>query len=525
MNAKRLRQIELLRQAEQQRLDCLKSPAERNQWGQFATPAALALSLTTYACKLFGGGPIRFLDPALGTGAFFSALSQSVPSRLIESAEGVELDPLFADAARELWGMAGLNVRRGDFTSEPAPKRRANFILTNPPYVRHHHLDPVHKQRLRERLFGSLRMKMSGLAGLYCYFLLLSHDWLDEQGLGLWLVPSEFMDVNYGSSLRHYLSERVTLLHLHRFSPHDVQFADALVSSCVVVFRKSLPPAAHLVKFSYGGGIEAPEREARLTLPALRASRKWTQLLERPSAVPADEPRLGELFDIKRGLATGANSFFILTPGQMRDWGIPRACVKPILPSPRHLGADVISALPNGDPDVEPRLYLLDCAEPEEVIRSRWPRLYDYLQKGHREGVPDSYLASHRAPWYAQERRPAAPFLCTYMGRAGRRNSAFRFLWNRSQATAHNVYLLLYPKAHLTAAIETRPALAEQVFNALQRIAPSRLVSEGRVYGGGLHKVEPRELAQAPAVEILKLIGSHARVERQRALFADTLQP
>jgi hypothetical protein len=83
-----------------------------------------------------------------------------------------------------------------------------------------------------------LHLDISGLAGLYCYFLLLSHDWMEEQGLAIWLIPSEFMDVNYGVTLRRYLTEHVTLLHIHRFCPTDVQFTDALVSSAVVVFSQ-----------------------------------------------------------------------------------------------------------------------------------------------------------------------------------------------------------------------------------------------------------------------------------------------
>ena len=90
---------------------------------------------------------------------------------------------------------------------------------------------------------ASLNMDISGLAGLYCYFLLLCHDWMEERGLAVWLIPSEFMDVNYGAALRRYLTERVTLLHIHRFCPTDVQFTDALVSSAVVVFRKSAAAA------------------------------------------------------------------------------------------------------------------------------------------------------------------------------------------------------------------------------------------------------------------------------------------
>jgi len=96
--------IEGNRQTEQTRLDSFKTAAERNKWGQFATPFALALSLARYANKTLGEGRLRFLDPAVGTGSFYSALSQVVPAKRIEAATGIELDPLFAEAAKNFWG-------------------------------------------------------------------------------------------------------------------------------------------------------------------------------------------------------------------------------------------------------------------------------------------------------------------------------------------------------------------------------------------------------------------------------------
>ena len=63
------------------------------------------------------------------------------------------------------------------------------------------------------------------------------------------------MDVNYGQAVKRYLLDKVTLLHIHRFDPNDVQFADALVSSAVVWFRKSLPPKDHAVTFTFGGTL------------------------------------------------------------------------------------------------------------------------------------------------------------------------------------------------------------------------------------------------------------------------------
>jgi adenine-specific DNA-methyltransferase len=511
--------IEGRRQAEQTRLDGLKTAAERNRWGQFATPFELALSLARYAHKTLGEGRLRFLDPAIGTGSFYSALSQAVPPKTIETANGIEIDPLIAKAAKDLWSKSGLHIVRGDFTKQEPPARRFNLILSNPPYVRHHHLEPDEKARLKALLARSLHMEISGLAGLYCYFLLLCHDWMEEQGLAIWLIPSEFMDVNYGATLRHYLTERVTLLHIHRFCPTDVQFTDALVSSAVVVFRKASPPLGHRARFSFAGAIESPSTEALVPIDALRHSHKWTQLPACTTIQNKDEPTLGDLFVIKRGLATGSNGFFILKDEEARNWQIPRMFLKPILPGPRYLTTDVIDRQPDGAPAVSPQLYLLDCSEPEEKIKANWPRFYAYLEKGREEAIHASYLACHRAPWYSQEQRPPAPFLCTYMGRSANGRHPFRFIWNRSDATAHNVYLMLYPKSRLQEALKTRPEFEARVFEALQRITPDQLVSAGRVYGGGLHKMEPKELSQITARTVLESIDGHIRIERQVKLF------
>ncbi len=515
-----VRNIEGYRLEAQVRLDGLKTAAERNRLGQFATPPALSLSLARYVRNLRGEGPIRFLDPAIGSGSFYSAVSQVFRHDQIETATGIEIDPLFVETAVRLWGASGLQVVNRDFTKQPLPNERFSLVLTNPPYVRHHHLSAAEKARLKARLAQSLQLDISGLAGLYCYFMLLCHDWMEEQGLAVWLIPSEFMDVNYGVTLRRYLTEKVTLLHIHRFCPTDVQFKDALVSSAVVVFRKAPPPSGHSVRFSFGGPIEAPQREAFVMLDALCRSRKWTQFPDIMIVNETGELVLGDLFTIKRGLATGSNRFFILNENDIETWQIPCYVLKPILPSPRHLRDDVVETLPSGAPNVSPLLYLLDCDESEDQIRVTWPRFYEYIQKGREQKIHEAYLASHRTPWYSQENRPPAPFLCTYMGRSRNGKHPFRFIWNRSQATAHNVYLMLYPKGPLLTALKQRPEIQVQIFEALQRITPAQFLSEGRVYGGGLHKVEPKELAQISARVVLDAVGIHINVERQENLFS-----
>jgi hypothetical protein len=79
---------------------------------------------------------------------------------------------------------------------------------------------------------------------------------------------------------------------------------------------------------------------------------------------------------------------------------------------------------------------------------------------------------------------------------------------------------MLYPAGPLRAALKAYPELHVGVLEALQRITPAQLLSEGRVYGGGLHKVEPKELAQIYARPVLDSLETHVHIEEQLTMFS-----
>jgi adenine-specific DNA-methyltransferase len=507
----------------QARLDSLKTPAQRNRLGQFATPYALAVEVTRFARSFLSERdyPVRFCDPAIGTGAFYSALRTVFGAEEVASAVGIEIDPGFVQAARSLWGSSGLGVHEADFTdcrTRQSVLQRPNLILTNPPYVRHHHLSQEQKTRLRSLSARATRLDVNGLSGLYVYFVLLAHDWLEEGGLSVWLIPTEFMDVNYGEALRRYLTECVTLLAVHRFDAHDVQFADALVSSAVVVFRKTPPGAEGSARFTCGGTPLVPGAAQAVPLQDLRRARKWTGFPQGTAAPGATsgEILLSEFFKVQRGIATGANEFFILPRGEAAERGLPEEFLTPILPPPRHLNAAVIEPDGGGYPAIEPQLAVISCDLPEAQVRASYPELWRYLATAEQTGVRERYLLRHRQPWYRQEYRPPAPFLCTYMGRGADAQHPFRFIWNRSRAIAPNVYLMLYPQGRLKALLAERPEAAAEVFEFLREVTADDLRAEGRVYGGGLHKIEPGELGR---------IGASGLVRRLPELVGPALQP
>ena len=495
----------------QAHLDGSKAQSERNRMGQFATPSELSHEILRYAkATLDDKAEVRFIDPAIGTGSFFSALLKEFPSTNVTRAVGYELDPHYGKPAAELWKRTLLDVRLEDFTlaSPPSDGQKFNLLICNPPYVRHHYIVSEDKRRLKLSTQAASGMNMSGLAGLYCYFLGLSHEWVAEDGLAGWLIPSEFMDVNYGESVKTYLLGMVTLLHIHRFDPTEVQFGDALVSSSIVWFKNRRPPTHYEVRMTYGGSLLRPKLERMVPAEALRNTLKWTRYPMKKGRSESQAPVIGDFFNVKRGIATGNNRYFILSAEDVERLRLPIEEFRPILPSPRYLTENEVTADEIGNPLLKRQLFLLDCRLPEDVVKERYPTLWAYLEEGKAQGIADRYICRHRSPWYAQEHRPVAPFLCTYLGRSDKMNRRpFRFILNHSTAIAHNVYLMLYPKGAFASAIAQSPQFKRQVWGFLNEIDSNDLLNEGRVYGGGLHKLEPKELGRVPATALADMLS------------------
>ncbi len=472
------------------------------------TPPELAREIAEYAIREMVDTdlPVHFGDPAVGTGAFYSALLQVLPRERVASAIGVDISLQQIAAAKWRWEARGMEFVHQDYLHmEKLPLR--NLILANPPYLRHQGMHAEYKRELRDRASVVSGMRVSARSGLYVYFMLLSHSWMHPDATAAWLIPSEFMQTNYGSALRNYLTHHVQLLRVHRFSHDYPQFENAMVLPSVVVFRNRPAQKGDTVHLSAGGTLSCPSMSRHTTVDELRRVKRWLIPAVEAEAKQFSPYRIRDLFTVRRGIATGANDFFIIERTKAARLGIPEEALRPVLPKARALKADIIEGDEDGYPKTRPQLCLLDCGLPEEEIRDQYPGLIAYLDTASDKGIRNRTLVSKRKPWYRQEQRNPPRFLCTYMGRGSDTSPPIRFLWNRSRAIATNTYLMLYPHPRVEALLADEE-ICKQMFEILQETARTAMTVGLRVHADGLHKIEPGDLLDVPLASTPEWLAS-----------------
>lgn len=474
---------EIARQTEQELFDSAHSREERNEHGQFATPYPLAFVIAEDLLSRTEKNA-SILEPSCGTGAFISALL-SISDQV--KITGIEKDSSLYKTARQLWSSSTCQIINDDFFNYASlESQQFDAVISNPPYSRHHHLSQSEKRFYSHLTTNFSGVCLSGLAGLHAYFLLTGTCMLKEGGVGSWLIPSELFSVNYGAPIREFLTRVVSLERIHFFDPENLQFDDALVTSCVTILRKTKPCSNASAIFTYGD-FRSPRKTVEMSLQNLSRMPKWQHLESYTDQTETSNQVLGDYFRAKRGIATGGNSFFIRPRGEWHKAGISDEWLSPILPSPRTFHLSEVTSDESGWPKESDDALL---SIPKSSTYSELPSSIQKYLASCPEKIRNGYILRHRTPWYSIGRTTAAPIICTYMSRSN--ETPFRFIRNRSNATMTNTYLGLFPQTSMS---EER---MDDMCKALNNIPAEVLINSGREYGGGLKKLEPRELMSLP---------------------------
>jgi len=472
--------------------------------GQFWTPDWVARAMVGYVTA---SGEDHLFDPAVGAGAFFRAakdLSEEIGRPL--SFSGNEIDPkALEDAERSgLTGRELESVRLEDFILNP-PKEPLKAIVANPPYIRHHRLSPTLKGRLKRISLDVLHTALDGRAGLHIYFLIRALTSLAEGGRLAFIVPADTCEGVFAPDLWKWIGRNYCLDAAITFAPKASPFPNVDTNPLIFLIQKRAPAQ----EFFWCRCLQAETADLENWVrsdfecepgDALQVARREVREgiatgLSRPlsNQIADAGPVLGDFARTMRGIATGANEFFFLTPEKVDSLGIPDEFLKRAIGRTRDAPEDTITpeSLRRLERLGRPTLLFSPDGRPLEEFPETVRR---YLKYGESLGLAEKALIASRTPWYKMEVRQPPPILFAYLGR---RNA--RFIRNLAGVIPLTGFLCVYPK-------RTEGAFVSQLWEILQDPETIRnLPLVGKSYGSGAVKVEPRGLERLPLSTRIRL--------------------
>jgi adenine-specific DNA-methyltransferase len=462
----------------------LRNPSERRKKGATYTPLPIVRAMLDWAAT--NGSYARVVDPGAGSGRFLvEAATRHPHAELV----GVELDPLAALLARANLAVRGLvsrcRVKVCDYRALELDRIRGRTLfIGNPPYVRHHLIEPHWKRWLveRARQYG---IHASQLAGTHAHFYLATAAKSAPGDAGVFITSAEWLDVNYGSLVRELLLGPLGVRRIAVFEPTSLPFADAATTAVIAAFDVGTRPRSiTMTRAASVCELRQPETPREIGHERLRAESRWSHLTRGSRNAPEGLIELGEICRVHRGQVTGHNRVWIEGPHSV---DLPGSVLFASVTKARELFAAGVSL---DDPtDLKRVIDLpvdLDVLESED--RARVER---FLRRARALGADRGYVATNRKAWWSVGLRDPAPILATYMAR---RPPAF--VCNGARARHLNIAHGLYPRA----------PLSDRALAALAaHLTRTTSVTDGRTYAGGLVKFEPREMERllVPRPELL----------------------
>lgn len=454
----------------------LRSPEERRDQGQTFTPSPIVQSMLARAeLDARNHGPfVRVVDAGAGSGRFLLAVGRLFPGATLIA---IEADPVCAILLRANLAAAGLAGRSvvlvEDFRSISLPtfSEGRTLFIGNPPYVRHHDIDPTWKTWYANQAADLGSRGATKLAGLHAHFFVKTARLAQPGDLGVFITAAEWLENGYGEALRNLLCGSLGGISVHIVDARAEPFPGVLATAAVTVFKpwtaaesirlKQVSAIAELQDLSGGRAVSANE---------LQSAKRWSA--SPPESSKTGGTRVGDLFRVSRGQVTGCNKAWVAGDEAAN---LPERFLIPCITGAREIfdahqcggihttdGLKKVVALPKD-------LNSLPSAESAKVRR--------FLEWAKRQGADQSYVAQHRNPWWSVKLHDPAPIVCTYMAR---RPPAF--VRNHAGARLLNIAHGLYPKVPLT---------DEELNQLCAELNRSVLLSDGRTYAGGLTKFEP----------------------------------
>lgn len=452
------------------------------KYGQYFTHYKIADFMCAWACS----HAQTMLDPAIGNSIFFLS-TQKYNEKC--SMTGYELD----SAILKYFGNPSSahiiydNYLLSDWDN------KYDAIVCNPPYNKFQNIP--NRNIIFQEIFKHSGITCNGYTNLYILFLIKSIFQLTDKGKLAYLVPTEFMNSQYGTEIKQLLIDRQLLHSIINFKNNQSIFFNATTTCCILLLDNSSKNAVNFYNIDSINELSLDIfhtnniSTSRISYERLMASKKWRFYIHNEKQKEYKNLKsISSFCSVSRGIATGDNSFFCFSLPKAQKMGIPEEyLIKCICKS-----ADIKEPIFNIQhfnmlSNAGKTVYLLDAMKEHQNI-------FTYIKQGEIQGVHKKYLPAHRSPWYSLEKKSVAPIWVSSACRG-----TIKFVRNLTMAKTLTTFHSIFINPQYTADTDL-------IFSYFLTSTAQMIIRENRKeLGNSLDKFQPNDLNTAKMIDITLL--------------------
>ncbi len=466
----------------------------RKKFAQFFTPFPIADLMAKW---ILGNPNIKnILEPAFGLGIFSRALLSYKEDINIK---GFEVDEtIFENANNHFEDVENINLHLQDYIFNDW-ENKYDGIICNPPYFKFHDYD---NKKILKEIETNLKYKLNGFTNLYTLFLLKSIHQLGPNGRCAYIIPSEFLNSDYGKLVKTYLLESKVLRHIIIVNFEENVFDDVLTTASIIFCAND--NVTDKVQFSNIQSLHDLKKIEEIisfypnytdtkqtySFSELNPDIKWKAYYQKQNGIKFKNlVPFSNYAKVVRGIATGSNEYFTFNQSKAKEFSIDEKYLLPCICKATDAKKSFFTTTDFEElKSADKKIFLLNATNPTDK------NIVEYLQKGVTEEIDKKFLTASRTPWYSLENRPPAPVWVSVFNRTG-----LRFIRNEANISNLTSYHCIYPKqTNLFCAIDIDLLFAYLLTDTARQI----FEDNSREYGNGLQKFEPNDIKKGLMLDL-----------------------
>ncbi len=345
------------------------------------------------------------LEPSVGDGRFVDEFEKE---KNIESFVAVELIEEKVRRLKNNRYSEQVKIVADDFLSfSEKTNEKYQLIIGNPPYINIKNMEDNSKKKAKE-ICEKFRLPSSLMQNIWVAFVLAAVSCLERDGTIFFVLPMEFLQVQYAEKIRLFLEEHFDTIHILTFK--ERMFPEIEQESCLVYLTNEFKNQPY-INFKMYAKLDSDVPYYCSKIERNKPLKKWTNAIlsdvdiDLLNLIDLKYKKVFEICDASPGIVTGANNEFILTKEQVeqlecQEFILPTIPKSNILNGQFILTQDIVQKIgEKGN-----RIYLLNLLNVDKKLFSE--SLKEYLTAiGEKENaskikLKNRYKCRNRKPWY-----------------------------------------------------------------------------------------------------------------------------